>query len=403
MLKNSLFLIFLVFSINSVHGMYATPNEFAVCRGGNYSFQAVASLDFAKYTVTVDSPFIPHSSKRNASHITTDFVIPPVINLQIYTFYVVTYDVNNYEVENCTMQFVIGNLTDEELFNIFEVGEEYKEKYEDVLEENKAILNNTTNMTNPWLEYKYESIWTENMDQFITVVLSISITSSILGSALLLLRSKYNEKHKETKRSKKEVKKNLAKAMLSKQSVSHSMDIFIPQNIDGKMLQVPLLSEFEREAVRKYHKYYDATFFLRPDDGMLKVTGKSKKELSSLDVLKYRFKSPLKEKEVPDYTTQWNVVSACVKYLTERGYVERNDNLFPMRCKLEDIKKYLGKLYDKKEEQALQMISALEEKKDETESTFSEATQRAKPKSRSKKDQTSTQIDAEDRIKSMYG
>lgn len=396
-MNNKLILLFFCLSLNPVLSMYVTPNDIVVNRGDNYTFEAVASISFIKYSVVADYSGIPFNTRRNSTNIQIDYVVPSIMKLRVYHFYIYTFDENNYQLENVTYRFVIGNLTDVELFNLFEENEILGDTNQGLQDD----LVNATNITSGWEDYiPPTSFFEANFNYVITIVSTFSICLSLFG--VLAIRQKHvaNEIAKEERRKKKLAKKNYAQAQLTKQAVSHNMDIFISQNIDKDTMQIPLLNEWERESVKKYHKYCDATFFLRPTPEISKKLGIE--DLSSINVIYYRLKENLKEKDIPDYTEWWYVVSAIVRYLQEKGFIKKDNAIFPVRCSLDDIKIELGKIYDKKEEQDLKLLKDKETKESDTQKEFKKATKKPKGAKSSKKEILPDQIDVEERVRTAF-
>jgi hypothetical protein len=264
--------------------MYATPNEVAVQRGNNYSFQVVTSLPFDKFTLDFDTDSIAYNSRRNTTHITIDYDVPSIMTLRIYRCYIETLDPENYMLENTTYYFVIGNLTEDELFALFQLNEDLQDEKE-VL---KQTLNNSSNYS-AWRDYEYpESIFEKNSKYIVIIGSVIAICVSSLGCVLIQQKHKSKEKIKAEKAKAKKANKNYAKAQLSKQAVSHSMDIYVPRNIDGEIVYVKLLNEWEIKACQKYEKNCDASFFLRPKKEIEnKLDLKEKKKPTSIDMIYY--------------------------------------------------------------------------------------------------------------------
>lgn len=396
-MNSKLFLLVFCISLSPVFSMYVTPNDIVVNRGTNYSFEAIASGSFTKYSITTDYSGIPFNSRRNSTNIQVDYVVPSIMQLRMYHFYIYTYDENNYPLENATYRFVIGNLTDEELFGLFEENE----LLEDINQGLYDDLTNATNISSGWQDYIAPTPFFEaNLNYIVTIASTLAICLSLFG--VLVIRQKHisNEIAKEERRKKKLAKENYAKAQLTKQAVSHNMDIYVSQNIDKDTMQIPLLNEWEREAVKKYHKYCDATFFLRPTPEISKKLGIE--DLSSINVLYYRLKENLKEKDIPNYTEWWYVVSAIVRYLQEKGFIKKDNNIFPVRCSLDDIKSELGKIYDKKEDQDLKLLKEKEETESDAQKEFANAVKKTKKKTKPKKETLPEQIDIDERIKKAF-
>ena len=367
-MKIKTYLAILVFSVicfGNVDSMKPTTNELVVFRGNNYSFTVETTMSFSTYSVEIDSTLIAFIKKTNNTHIIVDYIIPTVINVQMYTFTIRTFDTAYFELENCTFIFVIGNLTDEELFDLLFKNNDLEIRNDNLEDENAGILNNSTNGTNPWANISHTSTWEKHGSSITTVSLATCSVFSIMGTNQLMISRRKNRLLEKERKKKEKHEKNHRKSVLSKQASSFNMNKDYDKLIDGELMQVPLLNVFEIEAVKNYNDHYDAAYFLVPDDKMLIKMKKERKDVSSIDIIKHIFGIGSKDEEKIKYRDLWLTMSAITKYLEREGFINRDDEFMPVGCSVKKLRIFQGKMYVKMKMQESKILEK-EEPVDET-------------------------------------
>jgi hypothetical protein len=310
--------------------MYCDPNSVAIPRSSNFSFTAVSTESYHNYYISSNNEQIVLSSSHNNSHIFVDLYVPSVVKiLFFYEIHISSYDIEGNSIENGTFYFVIGNLTDDELFHILS---KYKQKEIEIEEKEQEIenLKNTNNTTNTsvnasaWEGFDFTSSVSKYVGNILTNILTALLIGSIAIIGIVTVKHTTNKQIEEKNMEKDLAEMDRNRAIKTSQAVAFSADTSKPQKVDGELREIPILNIPEKETLNKYVSFYDVSRFLIP---------KNKEKMSSID----QFYKMCKKHKI-DKFDKYFLMSAIIKYLDREGYKEENNEIFPVNCNLKEIK-----------------------------------------------------------------
>lgn len=346
-MKKTLILLFFLISFSNALSLYCVPNEVAIPRSSNFSFIVTTDLAYHNYFIQSNNEQIVLNSNHNTSHIFVDLYVPSIVPiLFFYELDISTYDVAGDFVENGTFYFVIGNLTNAELFYILS---EYKIKEDELVAKDEVIAelvnasNNTTINGSAWDGYDFRGFTEKYGDSTLMTMLTFACTFVVGLIGMLKIKHTSAIKIKQTEKEKDQAIQNRLRVKLTNQAVSYSANIYKEVEIDGAVMELELLNVCEIEAMNKYVINCDVTPFLRPDKEQYKDENNNVCDSNSI----HQFTTFLNKHKAGVYD-KYYCMSACIKYLDFTGRKTQNDNLFPVRCDLEALKDHFGILTQSK-------------------------------------------------------
>jgi len=362
-----LILVLILVNLSNVNAMYCNPDHLVVDRNSNATFTAITELSYQNYYVTSNNEQIVINTQHNFSHITVDFYIPSIMKIDfLYEIRVSTYNIAGDSLENATFNFVLGDLTDDEIYWLLS---KYKEKEDTIKDQEQQIadlenatgnysLNNTA-----WANYTFPTPFMDEHGEslFMTLFTALSVGfAAILGIVKI-----YHDKSVQVNAARQETQNkedDLIKARITKQAVAYSCDIYIEKEIDGEIHESRMMNSLELEAMGPYTVDYDVTPFLRPYQSQIQDSDTNEiRDMTSIDQCRYVFG----QKNISVYD-QFYIASALSKYLKNTGRKQRNDKEFPVGCDYDEFKEFYSQIKELKEKQDDKVYDTDKQKLDQT-------------------------------------